>query len=56
MADNQLPTNVTGLMMNASSPANATFLNKAVAHLNKETQRGEYAPTFGSEGQDNLSE
>lgn len=27
--------------------ANDTYLNKAVKHLNRETQRGEHAPTVG---------
>lgn len=27
--------------------ANDTYLNKAVEHLNKETQRGEHAPMVG---------
>jgi hypothetical protein len=27
--------------------ANDTYLNKAVAHLNRETQRGEHAPMVG---------
>lgn len=26
---------------------NETYLNKAVTHLNRETQRGEHAPTVG---------
>lgn len=31
----------------ASGGANDTYLNKAVKHLNRETQRGEHAPTVG---------
>lgn len=33
--------------MKISHGANSTYLNKAVKHLNKETQRGEHAPTVG---------
>ncbi len=31
----------------ARGGANDTYLNKAVSHLNRETQRGEHAPTVG---------
>ncbi len=31
----------------AAGGANDTYLNKAVAHLNRETQRGEHAPMVG---------
>ncbi len=31
----------------ARGGANDTYLNKAVAHLNRETQRGEHAPMVG---------
>lgn len=44
MAENQLSPSVTGLDMKISAPANESYLNKAVAHLNKETQRGEHDP------------
>lgn len=54
MSDNQLSTNVTGLKMNASSAANASFLNKAVSHLNRQTQRGEHAPVVGGYQHDHL--
>ena len=33
--------------MNMSIAPTATSLNKAVTHLNRETQRGEHAPTVG---------
>jgi sortase (surface protein transpeptidase) len=35
------------LKMNISHGANSTSLNKAVGHLNRETQRGEHAPMVG---------
>lgn len=35
------------MAMTISKGANSTYLNKAVAHLNRETQRGEHAPTVG---------
>lgn len=40
-------SNTQGLDMQIHSPANETFLNKAVKHLNRETQRGEHAPMVG---------
>lgn len=33
--------------MHIVAPANETYLNKAVKHLNRETQRGEHAPMVG---------
>ena len=45
--NNQLDPKMTGLDMKINAPANESFLNKAVNHLNRETQRGEYAPTVG---------
>lgn len=33
--------------MRIVDPANESYLNKAVKHLNKETQRGEHAPMVG---------
>lgn len=42
-----IKNNTAGLDLSTSSPANETYLNKAVKHLNRETQRGEHAPTFG---------
>jgi hypothetical protein len=33
--------------MKISHGANSTSLNKAVGHLNRETQRGEHAPMVG---------
>lgn len=33
--------------MKISKGANDTYLNQAVSHLNKETQRGEHAPMVG---------
>lgn len=35
------------LAMSISHGANDTSLNKAVGHLNRETQRGEHAPMVG---------
>lgn len=35
------------LKMHISHGANSTSLNKAVTHLNRETQRGEHAPMVG---------
>ena len=35
------------LDMKISAPASDTYLNKAVKHLERETQRGEFAPTVG---------
>ena len=39
--------NTQDMDMKISHGANDTYLNKAVAHLNRETQRGEHAPTVG---------
>jgi hypothetical protein len=40
--------------MKITDPANASFLNKAVSHLNRETQRGEHAPMVGGHPHDPL--
>ncbi len=45
--EKSVASTMQGLDMQIHSPANATFLNKAVSHLNRETQRGEHAPTVG---------
>ncbi len=39
-----IANNTAGMDMKITAPANGSYLNKAVAHLNKETQRGEYDP------------
>lgn len=38
--------------MRIVDPANESYLNKAVKHLNKETQRGEHAPMVGGHKHD----
>lgn len=39
--------NTQDMDMKISKGANSTYLNKAVEHLNRETQRGEHAPMVG---------
>ena len=52
--DNQLPAGDAMPGMTVTTPANSGFLNKAVAHLNRETQRGEHAPMVGGHQHDPL--
>jgi hypothetical protein len=50
-----IESNTQGMDMQiARGGANDTYLNKAVAHLNRETQRGEHAPMVGGYEHDPL--
>ncbi len=49
-----IASNTQGMNMSISAPANESYLNKAVSHLNRETQRGEHAPTVGGYAHDPL--
>jgi hypothetical protein len=40
--------------MRIVDPANESYLNKAVKHVNRETQRGEHAPMVGGYSHDPL--
>lgn len=49
-----IDSNTQGLNMSITAPANESYLNKAVGHLNRETQRGEHAPMVGGYKHDPL--
>lgn len=45
--EKMISSNTQGMDMHIVAPANETYLNKAVKHLERETQRGEHAPMVG---------
>lgn len=45
--EKSIKSEMQDLPMKITAPANETSLNKAVGHLNRETQRGEHAPVIG---------
>lgn len=49
-----IASNTQDMNMHIVAPANESYLNKAVKHLNKETQRGEHAPMVGGYSHDPL--
>lgn len=53
-SEKTIKSNTQGMDMKISAPANDSYLNKAVKHLNKETQRGEHAPMVGGYKHDPL--